>query len=165
MKLDRILVPLDGSALAESALSAAVELARPTGATLILVRSAEARVLPGGDPVAAQVGVVREAEAYLEGVAARLREQGTTTAVEPCVWYGPAVAGIVDAARICRVDLIVMTTHGRSGLGGVGAPRDQHAHPAPARPGGAAGPGARHRAGRARSEGVAWLARPAARER
>jgi nucleotide-binding universal stress UspA family protein len=117
MKLDRILVPLDGSALAESALSAAVELARPTGATLILVRSAEARVLPGGDPVAAQVGVVREAEAYLEGVAARLREQGTTTAVEPCVWYGPAVAGIVDAARICRVDLIVMTTHGRSGLG------------------------------------------------
>jgi nucleotide-binding universal stress UspA family protein len=116
MKLDRILVPLDGSALAESALPPAVELARPAGATLLLIRAAEARVVPGADPVGAQVEVVLEAEAYLEGVAARLREQGTL-AVEPTVWYGPAVASIVDAARAGRIDLIVMTTHGRSGLG------------------------------------------------
>jgi nucleotide-binding universal stress UspA family protein len=32
-------------------------------------------------------------------------------------WYGPPAASIVDAARLRGIDLIVMTTHGRSGLG------------------------------------------------
>jgi nucleotide-binding universal stress UspA family protein len=116
MKLNRILIPLDGSTLAESALTPAMELAGPAGATLLLVRAAEAHVVPAADPVEAQVKVVREAEAYLESVAERLRRQGAH-AVEPSVWYGPAPASIVDAARLRAADLIVMTTHGRSGLG------------------------------------------------
>jgi nucleotide-binding universal stress UspA family protein len=37
--------------------------------------------------------------------------------LETSVWYGPAAPAIVDAARLRKVDLIVMTTHGRSGLG------------------------------------------------
>jgi nucleotide-binding universal stress UspA family protein len=115
MKLNRILVPLDGSALAESALASAMDLARPSGATLLLVRAAEAHVLPGVDRVEAQVDVVREAETYLGRVADGLRRDGLR--VEPSVWYGPAAAGIVEAARLRGADLIVMTTHGRSGLG------------------------------------------------
>ena len=116
MKADRILVPLDGSPLAEMALPKALELLsdRP-GATLILLRAAEATTLPGIDPIDAQVAVVREAESYLAAVADRLREHGITRVVRS-VWYSGAAQAIVEAARLRRVHLIVMSTHGRSGL-------------------------------------------------
>jgi hypothetical protein len=59
MKLDRILVPLDGSALAEAALTKALELLEDhPDATLVLLRAAEAFTPPGADLVAAQVAVV-----------------------------------------------------------------------------------------------------------
>ena len=116
MKLTKILVPLDGSALAESAIPQAVELARGAGATVMLVRAAEAHTLPGVDPTEAQVAVVSEAEEYLAAVTARLKKEGLQ-AVETSVWYGPAGPAIVDAARLRKADLIVMSTHGRSGLG------------------------------------------------
>jgi nucleotide-binding universal stress UspA family protein len=116
MKIEKILVPLDGSALAESAIATAVEMARPALATLMLVRAAEAHTFPGADPTDAQIAVVREAETYLAGVAERLKQQGLTK-VETSVWYGPAAAAIVHAARARKPDLIVMTTHGRGGLG------------------------------------------------
>jgi nucleotide-binding universal stress UspA family protein len=116
MKADRILVPLDGSPLAEMALPKALELLsdRP-GATLILLRAAEATTVPGIDAVEAQVAVVREAESYLAAVADRLGEQGVTRVVRS-VWYSGAAKAIVEAARVRRVDVIVMSTHGRSGL-------------------------------------------------
>jgi nucleotide-binding universal stress UspA family protein len=118
MKLETVLVPLDGSRLAEAALVSAVDLVKvSTGATLLLVRAAEAStLLPGTDPTDAQVVVVREAEAYLEAVAARLAEQGVTR-VKTSVWYGPPAPAIVEAAEVAKADLIVMSTHGRSGLG------------------------------------------------
>ena len=116
MKLNRILIPLDGSALAESALGKATELAGDGTATLMLLRAAEARSLPGVDPTEAQVEVVREAEEYLMGVAARLATEGIKR-VETSVWYGPSASAIIDAARLRKADLIVMSTHGRSGLG------------------------------------------------
>jgi nucleotide-binding universal stress UspA family protein len=116
MKLNKILVPLDGSALAESALGTAIDLATDRSATLMLLRAAEAHTLPGTDPTEAQVQVVREAEEYLDAVAARLAAQGVKN-VETSVWYGPADSAIVDAARLRKADLIVMSTHGRTGLG------------------------------------------------
>jgi len=116
MKVDRVLVPLDGSPLAESALATAVEVARPVRATLMLVRATEAHTFPGVDATNAQVEAVQEAEGYLTGVAERLGRQGVT-GVETSVWYGPAAASIVEAARARKADLIVMTTHGRGGLG------------------------------------------------
>jgi nucleotide-binding universal stress UspA family protein len=115
MKLERILVPLDGSPLAEAALPEALDLARDAGSTLILLRAVEAHTIVG-DPVDAQVQVVHEAERYLEDVAARLRGQGIGK-VETSVWYGPAALSIVDAARLRRADLIAMFSHGRSGVG------------------------------------------------
>ena len=115
MKLKKILVPLDGSALAESALAKATDMAGAES-TLMLLRAAEAHTLPGVDPTEAQVEVVREAEEYLAAVAARLKEQGVDR-VETSVWYGPAASAIVEAARLRKADLIVMSTHGRSGLG------------------------------------------------
>ncbi|HEY7650882.1 MAG TPA: universal stress protein [Methylomirabilota bacterium] len=117
MKLDKVLVPLDGSALAERALPLALDLLadRPT-ARLLLLRAAEATTLPGTDPTDAQVRAVREAEVYLDSVAARLSGLGVKD-VKTSVWYGPPAPAIAEAAQIGKFDIIVMGTHGRSGLG------------------------------------------------
>ena len=116
MKADKILVPLDGSDLAEAAIPAAVEAAAPRSATLVLVRAAEARTLPGTDPTDAQVEAVQEAEAYLAPVKAKLEQQNVAK-VEANVWYGPAASAIIEATQLYKPDLIVMSTHGRSGFG------------------------------------------------
>src|SRR5689334_2421987 len=116
MKAHRILVPLDGSPLAEMALPKALELLSDApGSRLILLRAVEACTLPGVDPIDAQVSVVREAESYLATVAERLRELGITQVVRS-VWYSNVADAIVEAARLRRVELIIMSTHGRSGF-------------------------------------------------
>ena len=116
MQLERILVPLDGSAVAETALPTAVALAEATGAALLLVRAAEAPALAVADTSQAQVLVVREAEEYLDGLRGRLQTD-TAAPITTAVWYGHAADIIPEAARANRVDMVVMTTHGRSGLG------------------------------------------------
>lgn len=117
MKFDKILVPLDSSLIAEAALPRAVELIRKNDdATLILLRATEATALPCVDPIDAQVTVVREAEEYLETVAARLRKDGVP-GVRTSVWYGAAAPGILEVARMTKPDVIVMSTHGRKRFG------------------------------------------------
>ena len=116
MKTDRVLVPLDGSALAEAAIEAALDLGHGMASKLVLVRAAEAHTLPGADPTDEQVAVVREAEEYLAAVAERLTMRGVKD-VDTGVWYGPAAAAVIEAAKLKKADLIVMSTHGRSGLG------------------------------------------------
>jgi nucleotide-binding universal stress UspA family protein len=111
-----MLVPLDGSRLAEMALPTAIDLLRDNpDATLILLRAAQATTVPGVDPTDAQVAVVGEAEDYLERVAADLRDSGLSRVITS-VWYSQPARAIVEAARVRGVDLIVMSTHGRSGL-------------------------------------------------
>jgi nucleotide-binding universal stress UspA family protein len=116
MKLAKILVPLDGSALAESALTRAVAVAGATGAAILLLRAAEAPALAVGDQTEAQVKVVREAEEYLDLVKRRLQTE-TSAPISTSVWYGHPSEAIAEGAHFNGVDMIVMTTHGRSGLG------------------------------------------------
>ena len=116
MKIDKLLVPLDGSGLAEQALAKALDVAEGGQPTLLLLRAAEASTWPGVDPTEEQIRVVHEAEEYLNAVQARLASKGIRK-VETSVWYGPPASAIVEAARVSHADLIVMTTHGRSGLG------------------------------------------------
>jgi nucleotide-binding universal stress UspA family protein len=116
MKLSKIMVPLDGSAHAETALPAAVSLAESTGAALLLLRAAEAHTMPMGDATAAQIRVVREAEEYLDAVKHRFRAS-VGGEITTAVWYGRPAEAIAEAARFNQVDMVVMTTHGRSGLG------------------------------------------------
>jgi len=116
VKLDKILIPLDGSMLAEAALAPACDLAARDGATISLLRAAEAAPRLGADTVEAQVTAVREAEEYLASVVRRLKEKGVTR-VETHVWYGAAASSIVEAASMQQASLIVMSTHGRSGVG------------------------------------------------
>ena len=115
MNVETILVPLDGSLLAESALKPAVELAREKHAKLVLMRAAEAHTTVT-DPGEAQVAAVREADEYLTRVRARVLEGGVA-AVEAAVWYGPPTEAIAEAASYRSADLIVMSSHGRGGLG------------------------------------------------
>lgn len=116
MKLQTILVPLDGSPLAEGALAQAAELAAESGARLVLLRAVEASPMLGTDRIETEVKLVREAEEYLAAAAARAGAMGARN-VSTSVWYGSAPWAITEAARVQHVDLIVMTSHGRSGLG------------------------------------------------
>lgn len=108
----RILVPLDGSDLAEQALPLATGLARRAGATLLLLRSV-------AWPPVGGAGRLRhgeeQARGYLAEVGQRLTRQGC--AVGTSLRCDPAAEAILAAAMEQRADLIVMTTHGRGGLG------------------------------------------------
>jgi nucleotide-binding universal stress UspA family protein len=110
-----ILVPLDGSPLAERALPYAAELARATRARLVLLRAVLVHELPGVDPSHAQVASVQRAEADLTASAEPLRAGGL--AVDVSVYYDQPGRAILDAAAHRPADLIVMSTHGRSGPG------------------------------------------------
>ncbi len=110
----RILVPLDGSPLAEAALPGILALARRYGAELALLRVARATALPGPGLVDAQVTVVRDAEDYLAKVQQRL--EGAGVAASAVVRYGGTPEEILDDIRVRRPDLVAMSTHGRTGL-------------------------------------------------
>jgi nucleotide-binding universal stress UspA family protein len=112
----RILIPLDGSDLAEQILEPATELGRLTQAEYTLLRVVEPFIppphhLPG--PLFHQLA--REAQIYVDGVAERLR--GRSLRVETkVVINGFAAAAILEEARVHATDLIALETHCRSGL-------------------------------------------------
>ena len=107
----RILVPLDGSALAETALAPATALAERYGAELLLVRTILTHVFPGAAPGPAQLDALHEAKRYLALLSSRLREKDVP--ISTAIPYDAPAAGIADQAAFRHVDLIVMATHGR----------------------------------------------------
>lgn len=113
-KFEKILVPLDGSKCAENILPVVERLATDFRASICLLRVAYAHTFPGVDPTEAEVSVVREAEAYLQEVGKNLRERGFE--VESHVRYGSEADEILDHANQSDIDLIAMSTHGRSGV-------------------------------------------------
>lgn len=112
-----ILVPLDGSALAERALPHAESIARAAQARLVLVRVAPDRTLGGIQNDAHRMVSMQEAEFYLTSVVERLWAAGLLAEIS--VAYGDVAEEISADAERYGVDLIVMTTHGRGGLGRV----------------------------------------------
>ena len=111
----RILVPLDGSEVAEVALPHAIHLAETFKADLILLRVALAHGFPGSDPVDIQRVAVAESHAYLDQLCQRLQQQGLR--VIQTVRYGNAAEEIIEHATGHDISIIVMATHGRSGVG------------------------------------------------
>jgi nucleotide-binding universal stress UspA family protein len=108
----RILVPLDGSPLAERALPCAVMLASEMPAELVLFQSVPVPLECSDGEKDSRLGQLEaEAREYLAQVAGRLDRNGLR--VSRVVEHGPAAESIVD----CGADtqLIVMATHGRSG--------------------------------------------------
>jgi nucleotide-binding universal stress UspA family protein len=114
-----ILVPLDGSTLAERALPYAAAFARPGGGRLVLVRAVPYLSRPANDDsfatlAAARAAATDEAREYLAGVAARLGQRGL--AVSIAVPQEDEADGILAEARQAGADLVAMATHGRGGL-------------------------------------------------
>src|SRR5437867_415228 len=109
-----ILLPLDGSSTSAVAVPFAEGIARAAGARLILVRSVRRGRLGelGTDPF--NEATAAEAEAELNVVRDRLKAAGLE--VEASISDDDAGAAIVQAAKRTAADIIVMSTHGRSGL-------------------------------------------------
>lgn len=119
---NRIVVPLDGSILAEEALSPAVEFARLSGATVHLVRVVDDSWLTRygviGLPIAAEsAGDIlaeeqEDADRYLAAVRAQLDPTGIPVTTERR--RGRAADEI--RAAVADGDLLAIATHGRSGF-------------------------------------------------
>jgi nucleotide-binding universal stress UspA family protein len=108
----RIAVPLDRSALAERALAPAAEIAARTGATLHLVHVRQSALPADGATTAA--GDLANARDYLAAVAARLTAWAHVE-VECATLRGRVAPAICAEAAAAGADLIVMSTHGRTG--------------------------------------------------
>lgn len=118
---ERILVPLDGSPRAEHAIPVAARLAQASSGTVVLLRVAglpSAFVpYPSADPWTIQRIVdadVAEAKDYLEGVARSDRLTGVQLETEVIV--GVAATTILSVAEAGCFDLIVLCSHGYSGM-------------------------------------------------
>jgi len=131
-KVANLILPQDGSALAEQALPHVADLARPLKAKVHLVRAnptlGEYHNYMGLHPLDSSSTVchemyqefAKEADArameHLHDVKDRLRDMGITS-VEENLLRGHAAEVIVDLAKETTNCLIVMSSHGRSGVG------------------------------------------------
>jgi nucleotide-binding universal stress UspA family protein len=125
--LRNLLVPLDGSELAEAMLPLAVEMARDSGAALHLIRvvepfwtgqyvayAPEAVYLSSEQIAELEAEAQAEARTYLDDTATGLRSQDIRVVWE--VRVGKPADEIVRAAQTTDADLILMSSHGRGGL-------------------------------------------------
>src|SRR5919199_6089435 len=120
----QIMVPLDGSELAERALPCAEQLGVATGATLHLVHAVELvppptvgfalAYMPGrihGNLVAQET---QQATAYLDKMRERVAATGAHVGTEQML--GDVTAILLDYERDAGIDVVVMCSHGRTGL-------------------------------------------------
>lgn len=127
----RLLVPLDGSRFALRALRYAAEVAQRFSAEVILIKVIkpttpviDAGVAVGVSPAAAEITVqaAREADQrnaararrYLGGKVRAIRSRHIQSSYH--VLMGDAARSIVEFSEKEKIDLVVMTTHGKSGL-------------------------------------------------
>lgn len=119
----RILVPLDGSATADLALDHATALARPDGATVVLLHVIEQfKHITGFEPPLVYIRDVRPrflaaGQALLDEAAGRLRQAGIDA--ETVLLEGRTERAselIARQAEDSRCDLVVLGTHGRRGV-------------------------------------------------
>lgn len=128
--LETIIVPMDGSSLAEQVIPQVVELAKAMDLKVTLLRAVATAEefsaqtgyerlegvvglhFPSFEEMATEVG--NQALAYLQGLEETLREQGVAS-VDHRIVRGGAAHVIVDVAQETPDNLVAMTTHGRSG--------------------------------------------------
>ena len=116
----RVVVPLDGSPVAEGMWRFIVDIAGPLDLEVVLLRVI--RILQPQVTETLRSALLEsveqstaDAREYLAPLAEDLRARGVRVRTE--VRHGEPVDEIVDCAREAGADLIAMTTHGRSGLG------------------------------------------------
>ena len=119
----RILIPLDGSHLAEQILAPVLALGRPTDAEYTLVQVVNPLVVLGYSGLVTEPHLdyeatrqrQDEAEHYLGRISERLRGEGLRVRTRVLLNERPAPA-VLHAARDANADLIALATHGRGGL-------------------------------------------------
>jgi len=121
----KILVPLDGSKLAECALPYVEEIAKGCGTEEVILVSVTERVqgyrlfddprqLQGQRLILEEVGKKQEqAQRYLVRIAKKLTAKGIKVRTEVLFW--PPAEAIASYAEQNGADIIVMSSHGRSG--------------------------------------------------
>ncbi len=116
---EHLLVPLDGSSLAECVLPHALAMAQTLGARVTLLQVVEQEEPAGRtraiDPLDWQYSEA-EAGAYLQDIAERLRAAGLSAA--QVLLQGDPAECAIDYVQAEQVDLILLSSHGRSGLSG-----------------------------------------------
>ena len=123
LRFQRMLIPLDGSALAEQILMPAVALGTVMGAEYTLLYVVEPYRFVSGDPVpytsrlddAALAHEQAEAQDYLNGIALLMRAEGLPVQTRVAIARDARTA-IRQTARQHEIDVIAMTTHARGGL-------------------------------------------------
>lgn len=134
----RILVPLDGSPLAESAIPVAAKIAQANHGTIILLRVEPIPIVyvPALGPtppldVEAVEAVRTEFAGYLSAIAGRPLLANVAT--ETLVLTGPPAQQTVEAVSMKQADLVLMTSHGRTGFSRwmLGSVAQQIAHNTP----------------------------------
>ena len=117
--INHILVPLDGSPLAECVLPHVKAIAPVTSARVTLIHVLEHTEDRNGnspiDPVNWHMQK-QELQVYLERTAADLQKFGLN--VEQALIEGKSAESIIEFAHTNEVDLIALSTHGRTGLTG-----------------------------------------------
>jgi len=118
---NKILVPLDGSKRAEAVLPHAEEMANRYDAEIIFLRVEELHVMLEWDEVVDLAKChekfdnrKKASESYLAQHEQKFREKGIKATAR--VVYGPVVKSILTAAEEMDADIIVMASHGLSGL-------------------------------------------------
>ena len=118
--INHILVPLDGSTLAECVLPHIIAIAPVTNARVtllhVLQQPQNGRGNPAVDPVEWHLQK-QNSEKYLEQIVNQLNDSGIL-GVESIILEGNPANSVIDFAQNNNVDLIALSTHGNSGLSG-----------------------------------------------
>jgi nucleotide-binding universal stress UspA family protein len=109
----RILVPLDGSETAQAVLPTLRALLRRSDSEVVVFRAIVPEV-PETDYISPPERVTNEAREYVEGVAARLCDEGVRA--RWTIDVGMPADAILAAAETEGASLVMMSTHGRTGL-------------------------------------------------
>lgn len=112
---EKILVPLDGSEVAESIIPFVEKSATAHKSTIVLLRIVQIHTLPGQTDIEGESAAIRDAEQYLSRIEEALKKKGFD--VESHVRYGKDAEEIINFCDEPGIDIIAMSTHGRTGLG------------------------------------------------
>lgn len=112
--LERILVPLDGSEVAEAILGQVCRLLRLNDASVILFEAVPVPVQPGVEYAPLLSDLKAEAERYISALEGQLAKEGVKS--RGVVRVGGEATAILDAAKEEKATMIAMATHGRSGF-------------------------------------------------
>lgn len=122
----KIMVPLDGSKLAECVLPHVETVVRgANNPDLVFVQAVEPIAIPYGREVSEVTSIDKlkaleghhrvDAEKYLNEIGARFENSGAKIRLE--VINGKAAEALADYANKNKVDLVILASHGRSGMG------------------------------------------------